>query len=98
MRTFVRRSRPERAVGNNHRDRMRALASSTALVAVSTLALFAPALPAQAQTSWTGTTSTNWFTISNWTAGVPTGGGDTAIIDTVTPRPTVISGVPAAFE
>ncbi len=95
MREFVRRSRRER--GNNHRNRMRVLASSTALVAVSTLALFAPALPAQAQTSWTGTTSTNWFTISNWTAGVPTGGGDTAIIDTVTPRPTVISGVPAAF-
>jgi hypothetical protein len=30
-------------------------------------------------TLWTGTTSTDWFTASNWTAGVPTAGVDATI-------------------
>ena len=34
-----------------------------------------------AQTSWKGTTSTNWSTASNWTAGVPTSSADAIIGD-----------------
>jgi T5SS/PEP-CTERM-associated repeat protein len=93
MRNFVRRCRRERAIGTNHRSRVRTLVSSTALVAVSTL--FAPAMPAQAQTNWTGTTSTNWFTGSNWDNGVPTP-GVVARLDTITPNPTVIVFGPTA--
>jgi T5SS/PEP-CTERM-associated repeat protein len=94
MRKFVRPGRRERAIGNNHRNRVRALVSSTALVAVSTL--FAPAMPAQAQTNWTGATSTEWFDPSNWDNGVPTV-GVSARLDTVTPNPTVIgSGLAAS--
>jgi T5SS/PEP-CTERM-associated repeat protein len=94
MRKFVRPGRRERAIGNNHRNRVCALVSSTALVAVSTL--FAPAMPAQAQTNWTGATSTEWFDSSNWDNGVPTV-GVSARLDTVTPNPTVIgSGLAAS--
>ena len=50
--------------------------------------------PAFAQTVWTGTTSTDWFTPGNWNNGVPTAGTD-AKLDTVTPNPTVI-GTPGA--
>jgi hypothetical protein len=75
MRKFVRPGRRERAIGNNHRNRVRALVSSTALVAVSTL--FAPAMPAQAQT-WTAlANSTDWFNPGNWNPAVPpVGHGD----------------------
>lgn len=38
-------------------------------------------LPALAQTSWKGTTSTAWTTTSNWTAGVPTAAVDAVIGD-----------------
>ncbi|MGK2861859.1 MAG: beta strand repeat-containing protein, partial [Chitinophagaceae bacterium] len=34
-----------------------------------------------AQTSWTGSTSTNWITASNWTAGVPTATVDAIVGD-----------------
>ena len=34
-----------------------------------------------AQTSWKGTTSTNWSTSSNWTAGVPTSATDAILGD-----------------
>jgi T5SS/PEP-CTERM-associated repeat protein len=95
MRKFVRPGRRERAIGNNHRNRVCALVSSTALVAVSTL--FAPAMPAQAQTNWTGLTSTNWFTGSNWnTFVVPIAGIVT--LDTVNPRPTVIGFAGASAQ
>jgi hypothetical protein len=94
MRKFVRPGRRERAIGNNHRNRVRTLVSSTALVAVSTL--FAPAMPAQAQTNWTASAmSTDWFTAGNWSAGVPTV-GVSATLDTVTPNPTVIGSGAAA--
>ncbi len=96
MRKFVRPGRRERAIGNNHRNRVRALVSSTALVAVSTL--FAPAMPAQAQTNWTaGANSTDWFTAGNWDNGVPTA-GHSATLDTVTPFPTVIGGPGASAQ
>lgn len=39
---------------------------------------------ALAQTTWTGTTSTNWFTIGNWSAGIPTSTVD-AVIPAGTP-------------
>ena len=48
-------------------------------------------LPAQAQTSWTGATSTDWFTASNWNTGiVPTSG--TIFLNSIAPNPTVVSG------
>jgi len=96
MRKFVRPGRRERAIGNNHRNRVRALVSSTALVAVSTL--FAPAMPAQAQTNWTAAAMSNdWFTAGNWDNGVPTA-GHSATLDTVTPFPTVIGGLGASAQ
>ena len=88
MRKFVRPSRRERAIGNNQRNRVRALVSSAALVAVSTL--FAPAMPVQAQTNWTGATSTNWFLGSNWDTGIVPTAGTNVRLDTVNPNPTVI--------
>jgi len=46
---------------------------------------------AHAQTVWDGSTSTDWFTASNWsTNAVPTA-ADAAIIATISPNPTVIS-------
>jgi outer membrane autotransporter protein len=62
--------------------------SSTLLAAIGLFA--ASTVSTHAQTSWTGTQSTDWFTAGNWTAGVPSV-GVSASIDTVLPRPTVIS-------
>ena len=54
-------------------------------------ALLVIGLPAHAQTNWTGATSTDWFTGSNWNTGVvPTNG--TIFLNAVTPNPTVVSG------
>ncbi|MCC8956343.1 autotransporter domain-containing protein [Bradyrhizobium sp. Pear77] len=58
------------------------------------IVLCAASGPALAQTVWTGTTSSDWFTPGNWNNGVPTAGTD-AKLDTVTPNPTVI-GTPGA--
>jgi outer membrane autotransporter protein len=92
MRKLVRRSRRTRAVGNNHRNRVRALASSTALVAISTLS----ATPSQAQTTnWLGGTSTDWYTAGNWDNGVPAAGVN-ANLDNVTPNPTLVNAPGAA--
>ena len=49
-------------------------------------------MPAYAQTNWTGATSTNWFTGSNWNTGVAPTTGDRVNLNTVTPNPTVVSG------
>jgi T5SS/PEP-CTERM-associated repeat protein/autotransporter-associated beta strand protein len=49
-----------------------------------------PLSRAQAQ-SWTGATSTNWLDGTNWSGGLPTS-GTTTIIDTVSPRVTVLGG------
>jgi hypothetical protein len=51
-----------------------------------------------AQTSWTGTVSTNWKTAGNWTAGVPTSGIDVIIGDanfTGSFQPALLSGTAA---
>ncbi|MHC2254160.1 T5SS/PEP-CTERM-associated repeat protein/autotransporter-associated beta strand protein [Bradyrhizobium embrapense] len=58
------------------------------------IALCVASDPAFAQTVWTGTTSTDWFTAGNWSNGVPAAGND-AKLDTVTPNPAVI-GTPGA--
>lgn len=55
-------------------------------------------LPAGAQTAqtWNGSTSTDWFTGTNWDSGVaPTSAGpprDSVTIDTATPNPTMMTG------
>lgn len=52
--------------------------------------------PAHAQ-SWTGTTSGDWFTGTNWTPnGVPAAGMNVSI-DTQTPNPAIVSGGPTAI-
>jgi hypothetical protein len=58
-------------------------------------ALGAASLPAHAQTSWTGATSTDWFTPGNWnTNAVPTA-ADIVAVDTIAPNATLIAGGPA---
>ena len=48
-------------------------------------------VPAHAQTNWTGNTSSDWFTGSNWLGGaIPTPAAD-AFLDTIVPNPTVIN-------
>jgi T5SS/PEP-CTERM-associated repeat protein len=81
----------ERRDARAERRRRHATALRTALLASS--ALVAAALPAQSQTNWTGVTSTDWFTASNWDNGVPPSNG-LATINTVTPNPTVVGGAP----
>jgi fibronectin-binding autotransporter adhesin len=46
--------------------------------------------PAQAQSNWTGSTSNDWFTGSNWQGGVPTP-GTVAVLDTIVPNPTAVN-------
>ena len=50
--------------------------------------------PSRADQSWTGATSTDWFTAGNWSTAVPTG-TDHVTIDTVNPNATVV-GTPGA--
>lgn len=52
----------------------------------------ATSLPAHAQTSWTGATSTDWFTGTNWNTGVVPTAADLVILNTITPNPTFVSG------
>ncbi len=68
-------------------SRARALGGLMVLCALSN--------PAFAQTTWTGATSTDWFTPGNWNNGVPAAGND-AKLDTVAPNPTVIGSPGAA--
>ena len=61
------------------------------------LCLFVPML-GLAQTSWKGTTSTDWSVAANWTAGVPTASVDAIIGDanftgTFQPKPTAAANV-----
>jgi hypothetical protein len=60
----------------------------TASIVVTTAAV-AP-LPAFAQNAWTGATSTDWFTASNWSEGVPDDSNE-VVIDTISPNPTTIA-------
>ncbi|MBX9826346.1 MAG: autotransporter domain-containing protein [Xanthobacteraceae bacterium] len=46
--------------------------------------------PVQAQTQWTGATSTNWFTAGNWNPAAVPGAATDVQINTITPNPTVI--------
>ena len=79
----------------HNRDARWGLAAPQLLATASVLALaLGAAIPARAQTAWTGTTSTDWFTAGNWTAGVPTGAVVTTI-DTVTPNATIIGAAGA---
>jgi len=48
------------------------------LLCVGSMLAMVTATPALAQTAWTGTTSTDWFTAGNWSAGVP-GSNDTTL-------------------
>jgi hypothetical protein len=52
---------------------------------------------AQAQTTWTGATSTDWNTASNWSAGVPTA-SNRAIIPDVTNDPIIGAGTAAVAQ
>ena len=66
------------------------LLATTAVMAL----LSASTVSTRAQTNWTGTTSNDWFTATNWTGGVPTL-GTSAILSQVPVNPTVI-GTPGA--
>jgi T5SS/PEP-CTERM-associated repeat protein len=79
-------------VANIVRSWLRSMTKASGLFAG---ALGAASLPAYAQTSWTGATSTDWFNGTNWnTATVPTA-ADIVAVDTVAPNATVIAGGPA---
>ena len=64
------------------------------LLSVGSMLALVTATPALAQTAWTGTTSTDWFTALNWSVGVPTSGLITTI-DTNTPNATVVGAAGA---
>jgi T5SS/PEP-CTERM-associated repeat protein len=67
------------------------------LTTTAVLALFsASTVSTRAQTNWTGATSNDWFTASNWSAGVPA--GTSATINTVTPNPTVVAAAGATAQ
>ncbi|MCP3470142.1 autotransporter domain-containing protein [Bradyrhizobium sp. CCGUVB1N3] len=66
---------------------------TTSLVAFGLLA--ATTTPSRADDAWTGTTSTDWFTASNWSTGAVPTSGDTAVLDTVTPNATVVGAAGA---
>ena len=70
------------------------------LTTTATMALLAATSSTHAQTSnWTGAVSNDWFNAGNWNAGVPALPTN-AIIDTVSPNPTVVaaSGVGTALN
>src|SRR5260370_4953631 len=67
----------------------RAIALACAVIATVQIVAF---VPADAQAFWSGTTSSDWFTGSNWVGGtIPTTAAD-AILDTIVPNPTVVNG------
>jgi hypothetical protein len=51
---------------------------------------------AQSSTTWTGTTSTDWNTATNWTAGVPTADMDAILPASAVRSPLIASGMAAA--
>ncbi|HEX9806207.1 MAG TPA: hypothetical protein VGA34_04845, partial [Alteraurantiacibacter sp.] len=69
-----------------------ALLTGTALVG------FTFALPAQAQQTWEGGTSTDWFDPANWTTAVPAATDDVFIATTDAPNMPVIDGADAVAE
>ena len=76
-----------------HAYRHVGLQRSTVLVCSVILTVqVAALLPAHAQTVWTGNTSSDWFTGSNWQGNaVPTPAAD-AVLNTIVPNPTVVNG------
>ena len=60
-------------------------------------ALLAAASSSRAQTDWTGTISSDWFTAGNWNAGVPTS-ATSANIDSATPNATVVGAAGATVQ
>lgn len=62
----------------------------TSVLALALAGGLAMPLPAFAD-DWLGTSSNDWSTAGNWSAGVP-GAGTDVNIDTVTPNPTVLNG------
>jgi T5SS/PEP-CTERM-associated repeat protein len=71
------------------------LRSTTNASGLLAAALGVLSLPAYAQTSWTGATSTDWFTGTNWNTGVVPTAADLVILNTITPNPTFVSGAAA---
>ncbi|MFK4498602.1 T5SS/PEP-CTERM-associated repeat protein [Bradyrhizobium japonicum] len=69
----------------------RRLLGTSSMVALGLV--LATSTPSRA-TDWTGGTSTDWFTATNWSAGVPTSAVD-ANIDTVAPNATVVGAAGA---
>ena len=50
------------------------------------------ALPASAQTTWTGTSGTSWNTAGNWSNGVPSASGTAVFAGTTSTQPTDTAG------
>jgi T5SS/PEP-CTERM-associated repeat protein/autotransporter-associated beta strand protein len=72
--------------------RLRRGLRATSVVAFGVVA--ATTTPLRAAEQWTGAASTDWFSVGNWSAGVPTSSTST-IIDTVTPNATVVGAAGA---
>jgi outer membrane autotransporter protein len=86
------------ALGNAHCIDRGTRLHRALLGATSLAALGLSSAGASAQTAnWTGTTSTDWFTGTNWSAGVPTFAA-TAYIDTTSPNATVIGAAEAQVD
>ena len=68
------------------------LLSATALAGAGALLSSGPA---QAQTQWTGATSTNWFTAGNWNPAAVPGTGTSVQINTTAPNATVVGAAGA---
>ena len=66
---------------------------SAGMLAIS---LLLTAAPAQADTTWTGSTDTDWFTGANWNNGVPTSGTD-AYIDLLSGPNVTATGAAASM-
>ena len=73
-----------RATSGRLRSALIALASASAVAAVT---LAASEVSAQ---NWTGNTSTDWTDAGNWTGGVPTNPAALVNIDKMAPNPTVL--------
>ena len=79
-------SKPKRSC--RHVGLRRPIALACAIVATVQIVSL---VPAHAQTNWTGNTSSDWFTGSNWLGGaIPTPAAD-AFLDTIVPNRTVIN-------
>jgi outer membrane autotransporter protein len=86
---------PTRYFNRLRNPRHMAGVSRLALMIGST-ALVGTTLPsAAADATWTGATSTNWFTTGNWDTGVVPIAGGVVWIDTTVPNPAVVNGANA---